>query len=581
MSSSSDPPMTVLAMGSFEDDAGDRDEELRDYIDQLEHALGLVAAYARYEPELTLWCCRRVGELALRCIHISFGAKPTKKNATFRELKSHKIPGHTLREILDEDGFGVLDVLQNLGNLGVHARKGAREKSSKSVKTAIGAVHQVVEALFSESALTDSLASPTIRQHLAAIHEGGLNVRLDRQYIESLKGQIADTQQESRHWKAKAAELVAHIEHMNAGAPPPPNPDQDRLITQLRVALSSTEEQAQKARRELLEARATVAHRDHKLAELQAHHAHELSELQALVQEKESVFSDPAAVARLKRKARRRLFFGLASAAALILVLSNPGLVPRDGLSFASMTGLFPSDSEVQLQQAQLAVASLSNRNPTPRTVSPETDAPLERQTAPAEDAARDARAALASVSRCPSGTVHVKASEISIAPPQNRPSWPAPRSRWSRMVDVESFCVDESQAESDHRLRPVDCNPDRTIDAASCVNWRQAKDRCVARGGGLPTIVQWEAAVRQHPGLISEHGLVWEWADDSYPPTVFGMVGSGATRYDAMFRASTLDEGESPDLRLSWNRQDGSKAFSKMGYRCAFPISDVHPQGR
>jgi len=455
-------------MGSLDDEGGDREAELHDYLDQLEHALGLVSAYARYEPELTLWCCRRVGELALWCIHISFGAEPLKKrNPTFRELKARGIPDTTLRDILGDGAFIALDVLQNLGNLGVHPRRGAREESAAAVRTAISAVDQVVRALFSMRALTEAKSNTTIRQHLQAIQQGGLGERLDRQYLERLQEELADARAQVGHWKARSHELADHIEALTSGRPPPPNPDQDRLITQLRVALTATEEEAQAARRELLEAQAAQAERDHLAAVAAAESADQLKMLQEELRAREALAVDPAVVTRLRRS-RRRLGMGIAVAGGLVGLLVLPDLMPigvggSAGLLRVTDATWIPPGDATGADKAVLRV-----------------DAPV--------SASAPEHGASPSLS-CRPDTQLVDATSLRLAPPQDRPRWPRPRSVTARTVDVTAFCIDVVPAAADARLRPVDCNPDRSVDHASCVNRRQARDRCSQRGGALPTI--------------------------------------------------------------------------------------------
>ena len=255
--------LTLVAMPAADGDDPDEREELADYLTQLDHALGLVAAYARFEPELVLWCCRRAGELALRCVHLHFGALPIDKpNPTFRELKSHGIPETKLSEVLGMANVHALDILQNQGNLGVHARLGGRSESESAVKTAVPAVEQVVRALFTDRALGPHQCTDSIRRHLKHIGRGGHEQRPDLHRIEALEQQLKSVaesaQTDIQHWKGQAAELAGHIEVLTAQSDPTPQTDLEGLLTTTRTALKAAEADAVRARAQALQWRETL-----------------------------------------------------------------------------------------------------------------------------------------------------------------------------------------------------------------------------------------------------------------------------------------------------------------------------------
>jgi formylglycine-generating enzyme required for sulfatase activity len=534
----------VISVGPAGYEDPSQEDELADYLEQLEHALGLVAAYARFEPELTLWCARRVAELCLRSIHVHFGAgTPKKRHPSFPELLAHPIPGHRLQDVLGLANLAQLDMVQRLGNIGVHARRDGRKEARDSVRTATAAVVAVVDALFGPRALGPHRLSAGIRKQLGVVRSGGRTERLD-------DAQLAALQQEVERWREKARELADHVEALAAFSPPPaPDPALERLLDDTRTALRAAEAEAVRARAQAVADREALHQAQEQLVALRQAHADQLEEVgaqlatvpMAVAVEDESV-EDESVVVGLRRKARRRLAGNVLMVTVLGVVLwGRGGTTDRlDGL----LEGLPETGAEGGSQAVVQAAA-----------------------VAPVSRAAGGARA-------CGEGTVEVAAIGVSIAPPADRPSWPRPRSRRPRTVEVERFCIDVDPVgrADDPGSRPCRGNPlDFDGDPATCVSREEAELGCARRGGRLPTVAQWEALAQQ--GLDEElsRGVPREWVADVFPPAVFSMDGASDPKADAMFRDRSLDEVESPELRWSWNRQPSVRRWTNLGYRCVF----------
>lgn len=527
----------VISVGPAGYEEPSQEDELADYLEQLEHALGLVAAYARFEPELTLWCARRVAELCLRCIHVHTGAgSPKKRHPSFPELRAHPIPGRSLEDVLGLANLAQLDMVQRLGNIGVHARRGGRKEARDGVRTATTAVVAVVDALFSPQALGPEPLSDGIRTQLGVVRQGGR--------AEPLDAQLEALQQEGKRWKEKAQELVGHVEALSSFSAPPPDPALERVLEDTRTALRAAEAEAVRARAQGVADREALLQAQEQLVALRQAHADQLEEVGAQLATVPVAVAveDDSVVAGLRRKARRRLAGNVLMVAVLGVVLFGRGGA-GDRLS-----GVLEGLPETAVEGRAQPVVQAAAVAPVPRV-------------------GGGARA-------CGEGTVEVPAIGVTISPPADRPSWPRPRSRRPQTVEVERFCIDADPVgrAADPGSRPCRGNPlDFDGDPATCVSRDEAELGCARRGGRLPTVAQWEALAQQ--GLDEElsRGVPREWVADVFPPAVFSMDGARDPKADALFRDRSLDEAESPQLRWSWNRQPSGRRWTNLGYRCVF----------
>lgn len=166
----------------------------------------------------------------------------------------------------------------------------------------------------------------------------------------------------------------------------------------------------------------------------------------------------------------------------------------------------------------------------------------------------------------------------------------PSPRPEWSQPrpvpppTAVPAFCISrEALTAETYALAMADgpCKPTRgnAVRAGALhlpVNFVSrpcARQYCASRGGSLPTIAQWERAMRadEPPQLQPD---TWELAADPFPFAVFGdaPVATGKPTHGYFNRVL----GRSPVSErpfLSWNK-DATVAAGHIAtsFRCAWP---------
>lgn len=188
---------------------------------------------------------------------------------------------------------------------------------------------------------------------------------------------------------------------------------------------------------------------------------------------------------------------------------------------------------------------------------------------------------------RCPAGTLPIPARRLDlIQGPSPRPAWPQPDPN-PPAQEIKSFCIDShsataaafgqwlagrSEAEQQNHLR-------RKGNAALAgaeglpvnrVSWREAQAFCSSRGGDLPSILQWESALRHRtaPRLGTGTG---EWAADSFPPSAFGYAGTAASDQVLYFKEHLGGRANSRKPLLSWQRGTGKRGSPAVSFRCVF----------
>ncbi len=195
-----------------------------------------------------------------------------------------------------------------------------------------------------------------------------------------------------------------------------------------------------------------------------------------------------------------------------------------------------------------------------------------------------ESSAAVAEVPPCPDGALLVEAGELKFAiGPSPRPEWSQPRPRPPR-AKVAAFCIASDavsgQAYAGAAHSP-DCEPSKgnaALRGAGHLPVNQtsracARAYCESQGGGLPTIAQWEMAVRSSKRPRMSDGT-WEFAADSFPFEVFGdlPMPKGIAVYG--YHKGPLGSRPRRDRPfLSWNKDSTVAAgHVAVSFRCTWP---------
>lgn len=185
----------------------------------------------------------------------------------------------------------------------------------------------------------------------------------------------------------------------------------------------------------------------------------------------------------------------------------------------------------------------------------------------------------------CPEGMRLFAAGTLSLdRGPHPRRDWPAPERRKPGRLDVAPFCLDPAPVTTSAFLgaAPAETKKRRSRGAkqcntrkdggalpTNCVSAEDAARHCGERGLRLPTVGEWEVAVRAVPPvrLSPDTG---EWASDSFPPTVFGYR-EGRGTSERMWFDKRLDGRPADEPRLSWHhRAKDDATLPKLSFRCA-----------
>jgi formylglycine-generating enzyme required for sulfatase activity len=185
----------------------------------------------------------------------------------------------------------------------------------------------------------------------------------------------------------------------------------------------------------------------------------------------------------------------------------------------------------------------------------------------------------------CPSGLRLVEARTLELEKgPSPRLEWPKPKSPPGK-VEVGPFCIDPSPATTasyadgltpqQKKARRAEsgegCNSVAVAAThpVNCVSAVAAEAHCAARGMRLPSVAEWESAVRAVPAVKLAPGT-GEWASDPFPPVVFGYAGASDPS-DMMWFKERLDERKANAPHLSWHHRDRARAgLPYLSFRCA-----------
>ncbi|MBM4343936.1 MAG: hypothetical protein FJ100_11260 [Deltaproteobacteria bacterium] len=200
---------------------------------------------------------------------------------------------------------------------------------------------------------------------------------------------------------------------------------------------------------------------------------------------------------------------------------------------------------------------------------------------AAADPPGRAASPALAGPS-CQQGAVLVPAKMLRFSRgPYPRPKWPTAAGP-PKAVEVPAFCMEVAPAtdaawaawllKSGTPATPA--APPTEGELASTRVWASSDGWCRSRGGLLPTVAQYEAWLAAVGGDIR---LGWEWADDTFPPVLFGYAAGPPctkSRCARMLHGGVLGKRYVGDPRLAWHHGgEGLTQRSVVRVRCAWPV--------
>jgi hypothetical protein len=190
----------------------------------------------------------------------------------------------------------------------------------------------------------------------------------------------------------------------------------------------------------------------------------------------------------------------------------------------------------------------------------------------------------------CPAGALWIPARRLDlIQGPSPRPAWPQPDPDPPAQA-IEGFCIDGhsvtagafgqwlASRSEDERQNHLRRKGNAALTGAeglpvNRVTWREAQAYCSDRGGELPSIFQWESAIRHRtaPRLGTGTG---EWAADSFPPSAFGYAASAASDQVVYFKEHLGGRANSRKPLLSWQRGTGKHGSPAVSFRCVWPGS-------
>jgi hypothetical protein len=250
-----------------------------------------------------------------------------------------------------------------------------------------------------------------------------------------------------------------------------------------------------------------------------------------------------------------------------------------------------PAAESVALTATETVGSSTLNQGPNPPVPLPQPATP--EVLAAAHDPVPEPLSAtpVEQISPCPVGTVHVGATTLTFRRgPYERPDWPKPEPKPGK-VPVHAFCLHASPvsleayrawANAEAEAPPAD--PLDAVafgaagkDVANVHIWSAASRYCVAAGGMLPSIAQFEAGAVFFPAIVGDRA---EWALDAFPPAVFGYVSPKVdcttSTCSRLLHMGYLTRRYVKDLHLTWNKGiNGTTTFEKVTFRCAFKPKD------
>ena len=183
----------------------------------------------------------------------------------------------------------------------------------------------------------------------------------------------------------------------------------------------------------------------------------------------------------------------------------------------------------------------------------------------------------------CPEGMRLIPAQSLALVRgPHPRPKWPQP-SPTPTASEVAAFCVDAHPVETGafrmflshrdgHRPRgAAGCNLGTDADTLpmNCVGFAEAADFCAARAARLPTAAEWEVAARSESPPAATPGTS-EWAQDTYPPAVFGYAADSKDKAAHMYQTGRVPKADPGEPQYSWTYSAKDAGLKTLSFRCA-----------
>ncbi|MFZ4760571.1 MAG: SUMF1/EgtB/PvdO family nonheme iron enzyme [Burkholderiaceae bacterium] len=300
------------------------------------------------------------------------------------------------------------------------------------------------------------------------------------------------------------------------------------------------------------------------------------SALEALVKDRDTTAETVAAPASSHRRLGVLATVSLVAGVGVGLGLSGVSLSAREpDLSRSMSAGVVQAPAAPASQAPPIALSM-----PTPISTAP-----------PEASSAVGAGSATSPVRplRCP------KDQTLFSGEPVRFTEGPSPRRQWGRAGAVpapgppQPFCLDRApistgayRAYLDERElriakehRSPGCNLGEGTDAMplNCVSWSEAHAFCEARGGRLPSIHDWESAMRsdRHPQTTPRTG---EWSSDAFPPAIFGYTPPTSVK-ERLYWEKRLETSSPTAPWLSWQRKTSRSGALNLAFRCASTPTD------
>jgi hypothetical protein len=193
----------------------------------------------------------------------------------------------------------------------------------------------------------------------------------------------------------------------------------------------------------------------------------------------------------------------------------------------------------------------------------------------------------------CPEGTVDVAEDVLALTTGPGRDRWPKAPAKPPRQ-SVPRFCLDDgpvtgreirdnAAADIQERLKaePSTCNFPRGAFTypINCITAADADAYCRARGGRLPSVAEWEVAMRDKPSPRLDPGT-WEWSGDPWLSPTFGYkLAAGSPVNDVLYLLGSLDRPYPGGPKLSWHHRALAKpGLPKLSFRCAYTPGAAPP---
>jgi hypothetical protein len=171
--------------------------------------------------------------------------------------------------------------------------------------------------------------------------------------------------------------------------------------------------------------------------------------------------------------------------------------------------------------------------------------------------------------------------------PVGGRNNWPEPSREPLEPTDVPAFCLDATPRyrtsvdptaydnASVRKCERFQAEKDKPLER-TCLDRDEAERICQAavEDGHLPTLIEWEAAVRATVNGLQPPER--EWTGERFPPAVLHRVDPNWDRGDGMWVGQIPDKRKPKTadyaLLLAWNQQPPDNRHPERGFRCAAP---------